>query len=90
MPSTRRVANQEEAALVMAMATAIGNQVFAGRESPIIAAVLAELHATFLLNHQIPDDLQRQVELREDILKQHCETVRHLVAVQEPIEGTLQ
>jgi hypothetical protein len=74
------------------MASAIGNQVFAGQQPQIIGAVLAELMSRLLLNHQIPDDLKRETELREEILTMWCETVRALVAVQTapPASETLQ
>jgi hypothetical protein len=74
------------------MAAAIGNHVFAGQPPHYIAAVLAELMSTLLLNHRIPDDAKREAELREEILTQWCETVRALVAVQTdpPASETLQ
>ena len=92
MPAQRRLADAKETALVLAMATAIGNQVFDGQPPPVISAVLAELMSTFLLNHQIPSDPKRQAELREEILTFWCETVRDLVAVQTdpPASETLQ
>jgi hypothetical protein len=84
MPAQRRLADFKESALVVAMASAIGNQCFAGQKPPIIGAVLAELMACFLLNHQVPDDLVRQEAIREEILTEWCATVRGLVAVQDP------
>jgi hypothetical protein len=92
MPAQRRLANAEETATVIAMATAIGNHVFAGQSPPVIGAVLAELMSTFLLNHQIPSDPKRQAELREEMLTEWCATVRGLVAVQTdpPASETLQ
>ena len=80
MPAQRRLADAKETALVLAMATAIGNQVFAGQPPPVISAVLAELMSTFLLNHQIPSDPAMQEGLREEILSEWCDTVRQLVA----------
>ena len=82
MPAKRRLADAEESALVFAMSTTIGNHAFAGKPPQIIAAVLAELMSTFLINHKIPSDPKRQAELREEILTFWCETVRALVAVQ--------
>jgi hypothetical protein len=74
------------------MASAIGNQVFAGQNPPVIGAVLAELMSTFLLNHQVPNDLQRQAQIREEILTEWCATVRGLVALETdpPASETLQ
>lgn len=83
MPSTRRLANPSESVLVISMAHAIGNQVFSGQRPEVIGAVLAELMSVFLLNHRIPDDLGRQEQLREEILKDWCDTVRALVAAEE-------
>jgi hypothetical protein len=54
--------------------------------------VLAELMSTFLLNHQVPNDLQRQKQIREEILTEWCATVRGLVALETdpPASETLQ
>jgi hypothetical protein len=90
MPAQRRLADPQESALVIAMATTIGNGFFSGQKPPIISAVLAELMATFLLNHKVPADLQRQWQIREEILTIFCDTVRHLVAVEENPSETLQ
>jgi hypothetical protein len=92
MPAQRRLADPKESAFVIAMATAIGNQVFAGRPPHIIGAVLAELMSTLLLNHQVPSDRAKQEALREEILTEWCATVRGLVAVQTdpPASETLQ
>jgi hypothetical protein len=92
MPAQRRLADPRETLLVQAMSTAIGNQVFAGQKPPIIGAVLAELMSTFLLNHQVPNDLQRQAQIREEILTEWCATVRGLVALETdpPASETLQ
>lgn len=84
MPAERRLADAEESRLVMALSAMVG-QLFVGRDPQIIGAVLAELMATFLLNHQLPDDLPRQETLRKEILDQWCDVVRQLVAVQEPV-----
>lgn len=90
MPTERRLANAEETHLVVAMAALVG-QFFAGREPQIIGAVLAELMSIFLLNHKIPDDQAHQDQLREEILKEWCDTVRQLVAVAEaPIIERMQ
>jgi hypothetical protein len=92
MPAQRRLADFQESALVVAMASAIGNQCFAGQKPPVIGAVLAELMSTFLLNHQVPNDLQRQKQIREEILTEWCATVRGLVALETdpPASETLQ
>lgn len=90
MPATRRLASPQQTALVMSLATAIGNHALSGQDPEIIGAVLAELMATFLLNHKIPADLKAQTALREDILNEHCKTVRELVAVQEDNIGSVQ
>jgi hypothetical protein len=92
MPAQRRLADRAETLQVQLMATAIGNHVFAGQAPPIIGAVLAELMSTFLLNHQVPNDLQRQKQIREEILTEWCATVRGLVALETdpPASETLQ
>lgn len=92
MPAKRRLADAEESALVFAMSTTIGNHAFAGKPPQIIAAVLAELMSTFLINHKIPADLARQEALREEILADWCATVRDLVAIDTdpPATETLQ
>jgi len=72
------------------MANTIGTGFFAGQSPPIIGAVLAELMSTFLLNHQVPNDLQRQKQIREEILTEWCATVRGLVAVEDNPSETLQ
>jgi hypothetical protein len=48
--------------------------------------------STFLLNHQVPNDLQRQAQIREEILTEWCATVRGLVALETdpPASETLQ
>jgi hypothetical protein len=90
MPAQRRLADAQESALVIAMATTIGNGFFSGQKPHIIGGVLAELMSTFLFNHQIPSDPVRQEALREEILTEWCATVRGLVAVEDNPSETLQ
>lgn len=81
MPGTRRI--NEETTRALHMAAIIGNTFFAGQEPGLIGACLAELMSILLLNHKIPDDLAHQERLREEILKQWCDSVRELVAAEE-------
>jgi|HubBroStandDraft_6_1064221.scaffolds.fasta_scaffold458879_3 hypothetical protein len=92
MPAKRRLADARESALIVAMATAIGNHVFSGQSPPVIGAVLADLMSTFLLNHCVPNDLIRQAQIREEILTEWCVTVRGLVDLETdpPASETLQ
>lgn len=72
------------------MAEFIGYHFFAGREPGVIGAVLAQLMATFLGNHKIPDDLAKQERLREEMLTMWCDTVRELIAADEMEKATKQ
>jgi hypothetical protein len=92
MPAKRRLADADETAAVLRVAATIANNLFVGQRPDLIAAVLAELMSTFLLNHRIPNDLKRQKELREEMLTEWCATVRDLVAIETapPISETLQ
>ena len=92
MPAKRRLADAQEAAAVLAVASVIGSNLFAGQRPELISAVLAELMSTFLLNHKIPNDLVRQKALREEMLTEWCATVRDLVAVETdpPASETVQ
>ena len=56
---------------------------FTGQQPGVIGSTLAELMATFLVNHQIPNDPERELDLRTKLMAQWCETVWHLVAVHE-------
>lgn len=78
--------------MVRSLAELIGHNAFAGRPPQIIAAVLADLMSTLLINHKIPDDLAAQKTLRDEILTEWCATVRQIVALEDdpPATETLQ
>lgn len=89
MPGSRRV-DDKGGAYAIAMAGFIGSRFFAGQDPGVIGACLAELMATLLANHKIPDDRAKQERLREQILKHWCDSVRELVAAEEANGETIQ
>lgn len=72
------------------IAAFIGYHFLAGREPGVIGAVLADLMATFLGNHKIPDDLAKQERVRAELLTMWCDTVRELIAAGEMEKATKQ
>jgi hypothetical protein len=63
---------------------------FTGQEPGVIGSALAELMATFLTNHKIPQNVAAEADLRAEILRTWCETVWELVAVNEGRSETKQ
>jgi len=63
---------------------------FTGQEPGVIGSALADLMATFLCNHKIPNDPAHEADLRTKLLTQWCETVWQLVAVNEGRSETKQ
>jgi len=56
---------------------------FTGRQPGVIGCTLAELMAIFLGNHKIPNDPERERDLRTKLMARWCETVWQLVAEHE-------
>jgi hypothetical protein len=70
--------------------TAMTAMFFVGQEPGVVGSVLAELMATFLSNHVVPNNAAKEADLRAKLLAQWCETVWSMVAVNDGMSETKQ
>lgn len=83
MKTTLSKAEADEQATRAGQIVAMTSFFFTGQEPGVIGSALADLMATFLSNHKIPNDAAREADLRAKLLAQWCETVWSLVAVND-------
>ena len=59
-----------------------------GRSRFVAGATLADLVASWIASHYVPDDKPETRKVREELLKEHIRMVRHLMGVNAKMIGT--